>query len=173
MQQNKHTKKKKLLHQGIGFVVMVLVIICDQWIKTLIRSLPIESKLWCIPGLLEITHVVNTGVAFSMMNNHPVVVLLISGCILAVFAFVSFRFLRLTPISSLLIYSLFGGGISNLIDRVLHGGVTDYIKILFIRFPIFNLADVCITGSAFLLSILLFTERLEIQSKENCDGSNC
>lgn len=50
---------------------------------------------------------------------------------------------------------LLGGGIGNLIDRVIWGGVTDYIRLLFIRFPVFNFADICITVSVAVLSVLI------------------
>ena len=50
---------------------------------------------------------------------------------------------------------LLGGGIGNLIDRVIWGGVTDYIRLLFIRFPVFNFADICITVSVAVLFVLI------------------
>ena len=37
-----------------------------------------------------------------------------------------------------------GGGIGNLIDRVLNGEVVDYINLLFMRFAVFNFADICV-----------------------------
>ena len=37
-----------------------------------------------------------------------------------------------------------GGGVGNLIDRVLNGVVVDYINVLFMRFAIFNFADICV-----------------------------
>ena len=40
-------------------------------------------------------------------------------------------------------------------DRVIWGGVTDYIRLLFIRFPVFNFADICITVSVAVLFILI------------------
>ena len=54
---------------------------------------------------------------------------------------------------------LLGGGIGNLIDRVIWGGVTDYIRLLFIRFPVFNFADVCVViGAGMLIYHVLIEE---------------
>ncbi|MFQ9805428.1 MAG: signal peptidase II [Christensenellales bacterium] len=50
---------------------------------------------------------------------------------------------------------LIGGGMGNLLDRFFFGGVTDYIKLLFIRFPIFNFADMCVSASVVALILLL------------------
>ena len=56
---------------------------------------------------------------------------------------------------------LIGGGIGNLLDRVIFSGVTDYIRLRFMDFPVFNLADVAITGAIMVLIALLFTDTLE------------
>ena len=61
---------------------------------------------------------------------------------------------------------LIGGGLGNLVDRILFGGVTDYIRLLFVRFPIFNFADVMITCSVFVLILLMMTNRLEESAGE-------
>ena len=59
----------------------------------------------------------------------------------------------------------------NLIDRIAYAGVTDYIRLLLFDFPIFNLADMAITGSIAVLLILLLTGRLEETTGEK-DGSD-
>ena len=59
-----------------------------------------------------------------------------------------------TP-TRLAISGLIGGGMGNLVDRILFGGVTDYIRLSLIRFPIFNFADICITVSVAALMLLL------------------
>ena len=66
---------------------------------------------------------------------------------------------------------MIGGGVGNLIDRIAYAGVTDYIRLLLFDFPIFNLADMAITGSIAVLLILLLTGRLEETTGEK-DGSD-
>ena len=49
-----------------------------------------------------------------------------------------------------------GGGVGNLIDRVLNGVVVDYINVLFMHFAIFNFADICVcVGVGLLLLVVL------------------
>ena len=52
---------------------------------------------------------------------------------------------------------MLGGGIGNLIDRVLNGVVVDYINVLFMNFAVFNFADICVCCGVglLILSILL------------------
>ena len=50
---------------------------------------------------------------------------------------------------------LAGGALGNIIDRVLYGAVTDMFELLFIRFYIFNVADVGVVAGAILCGISL------------------
>lgn len=54
----------------------------------------------------------------------------------------------------------------NLLDRFFFGGVTDYIKLLFIRFPIFNFADMCVSASVVALILLLLFEHQTEKTEE-------
>ena len=53
-----------------------------------------------------------------------------------------------------------GGGIGNLIDRVLNGEVVDYINLLFMRFAVFNFADICVCVGVGLWVLVIFLEEL-------------
>lgn len=132
-------KAKKYIK--IIFIVLILILI-DQAVKFMI---PEEEKI-LIPGLLKITYAKNTGGAFSIGSNSLAQIIIINIIILAF----AIRFLltnyekstRLTKCSLLLIIS---GGISNLANRIFLGYVIDYINVEdFIKFPIFNLADIFI-----------------------------
>ena len=51
------------------------------------------------------------------------------------------------------------GGVGTMIDRVLIGYVVDFINFLFIDFPVFNFADMCVTvGAAVMIAWLLFVD---------------
>ena len=70
-----------------------------------------------------------------------------------------------TPVR-LAISGLIGGGLGNLVDRILFGGVTDYIRLSLIRFPIFNFADICITVSVAALMLLLLFDHFNDKTEE-------
>ena len=69
--------------------------------------------------------------------------------------------MRLTRTAQTAICCMIGGGVGNLIDRIVYAGVTDYIRLLLFDFPVFNLADIAITGSGVVLLILILMGKLE------------
>lgn len=152
--------------------IALVVAALDQAVKALVRNMPVGKTLFVIPGIVELTHQVNTGAAFSMLSGRPVFLAVISAVLLAVMYVYAQKQMHLTSAAWIAIGCLIGGGIGNLLDRVLLSGVTDYIRLLFLDFPVFNLADIAITCSIAILIILLITDRLE-ENTEAEDGSGC
>lgn len=142
----------------------VLFALADQAIKMPIRSQPVGTVFWTLMPLAQITHCRNTGAAFSLFAGYPRLVTLLTALLLLALAVAAFRRLHLTRPARLALSALLGGGLGNLTDRLLFGAVTDYIRLLFVPFPVFNLADVLIVCSVAVLMLLLLTGRLEIQS---------
>ncbi len=60
-----------------------------------------------------------------------------------------------------------GGGIGNLIDRVLNGEVVDYINLLFMRFAVFNFADICVCVGVALWVLVIFLEELHAENGQS------
>ena len=143
-----------------GLIAMAVVVL-DQLAKLYVRSTPQGVTLFEISGLFSIEHCVNTGAAFSILSGHTKLLTLISLLLLVVIMIYALRNLRLRPASWAMVECLIGGGLGNLLDRLFFSGVTDYICLQFISFPVFNLADVAITVSIAVLIILLFTDTLE------------
>lgn len=145
---------------GRMILIPFLVAGVDQWIKSRIRLLPIGQPFFCLPGFIELVPSVNTGAAFSILRGNNLLLILIS-VILLLFCLYMKRTMRLTKPAVIASLFLVGGGLGNLIDRLIFGGVTDYIRLLFMDFPIFNIADIAITCSTLVLILLLMTNQLE------------
>lgn len=143
----------------------------DQVIKAYVRRMPLNNAFFEIPGLFSLTHCVNTGAAFSMLSGYPLLLALFSIVLLAVVWRYVVTCLELTTPARIALACLIGGGIGNLLDRLLFSGVTDYICLLFIDFPVFNLADIAVTGSIAVLLVLLLTDTLE-EFSEDQHGSD-
>ncbi len=144
----------------------------DQVVKMQVRSLPLGNPFFEIPGLVTLEHCVNTGAAFSMFSGQVWLLTMVSAVLIVMMLFYAHRHLRLTPLAWIAVECLIGGGIGNLLDRVLFSGVTDYIRLRMIDFPVFNLADVAITVSVAVLLVLLFTDTLEehVEEKNGSEG---
>jgi signal peptidase II len=107
------------------------------------------------PGLLDLQLVRNTGAAFSLFTNAPRVLGLVS---LAVSVGVVVWLLRRPPRGlweGLALGFLLGGALGNGLDRWRLGAVIDFLALVPIAFPVFNLADVAIN-----LAVLCFLVRL-------------
>lgn len=152
---------RKSLRTALPAAAALCVLAADQLIKHAVRQTPLGCRLLRIPGVLEITHFVNTGAAFSMLKGRTLLLAALSVLLLAALTVFFMRSPDLNTGARLALGLLAGGGLGNLADRVVFGGVTDYIRLLFIPFPVFNLADICITCSILYLIVGLLTGRLD------------
>lgn len=136
--------------------VTAIVIIIDQATKAAVREVAPELGRFgtLIPGVLDLVHVENSGAAFSIGEGAGiffiVIALVVVGC---AFAFVVTQDVSLPLACSLALVA--GGGLGNMIDRILHGTVTDFLATTFIDFPVFNVADICVT-CGIPLSLVLY-----------------
>lgn len=149
------------------WVVTGLVVLLDQATKAAVRVVQPEMGvprriMTLIPGLFDLVHVENTGAAFSIGEGAGYFFIAV-----AVFAIgITFALVCTEELPMLLTVSLAcvaGGGAGNMLDRVMHGSVTDFIATTFINFPVFNVADIFVTcGVALsLIGYLSWERRLE------------
>ena len=137
------------------FLLAAVIAAVDQALKAMICFYPEGCVIWSVPPLFELYRTTNTGAAFSMMSSKTVVVAVISSVLMLALCVLLARSRSSSRMFCVSLSVLLGGGIGNLIDRVIWGGVTDYIRLLFIRFPVFNFADICITVSVAVLFVLI------------------
>ena len=156
---------------AINFLIPAMIIAADQMIKRLVTQNAAENVLWKIEGFAEIVCSKNTGAAFSLLSGQTVLIACLSVVLLIGIVCFAFRSLRLNRAGKLAFLCLIGGGVGNLLDRLLFGYVIDYIRLTFIDFPVFNFADIVITVSVGFLMILLMSDRLEWTQEKN-NGRN-
>lgn len=137
-----------------SIIISILITILDQIIKFIIDKKVLFIEV--IPKLFNIHKVYNYGVAFSFLENKRYLILLFS-LILIYFLFNLRKDLPKTKKYDILFGVILGGIIGNLIDRVFRGYVIDYLEtfIFGISFPIFNLADICITLGIILMVLIM------------------
>ena len=146
----------------MGYTVWVLVLVAlDRLTKIwAVRGLQGArgGVMDALPGVFRFSYAQNTGVAFSMLaNGRWLVVALNALLILGVFTYLIVK----KPRSRLLRLGLLmvaAGGIGNLIDRIALGYVIDFIEFTFMRFAVFNVADICVSVGA-ALSALYFLRK--------------
>jgi signal peptidase II len=134
-------------------LVLVGVVALDQLSKHAIeRSIVPGEEHRFLPGVqLVDTH--NRGVAFGFLpGNHVAVTVLISLALLVLLAYFARHATR--PWMWLPTGMIAGGALGNILDRLRHGSVTDFIK-LPLGWPPFNLADTSITLGIVALFVLV------------------
>lgn len=149
------------------YILIALVVGIDQWVKYYVRThLEIGQSVTLIDGVLNLSSHRNAGAAFSILEGQQWFFILSS--LLVVAAVIFYRRKGDLKRGSLMEFGvalLVGGAIGNMIDRMVFGVVTDFFDLQFVRFAIFNVADVAINVAVGLmvLSILIETFKPKTQ----------
>jgi signal peptidase II len=133
-------------------LLAAVVLGVDQLTKHLVRTGIQEGDTHKFLPAVQLVHVRNTGVAFSLFSGGGTLVLVLT--LVALAALLAY-FVRRPARPWLWVPTglLIGGALGNLIDRIGHGAVTDFIKLP--AWPAFNVADISITfGVLALLWVL-------------------
>lgn len=135
------------------FLIALIIFIIDQVLKTLASSY--LTNIPIIPNILSLTYAKNYGIAFSMLFEKRIFIIIISIFLLLFLIYILKKDYILknkdTWLVNIAFGLLFGGILGNLFDRIVRGFVIDYINVSF--FSIFNLADIAITFGVVLLII--------------------
>ncbi len=148
---------------------VLLLVALDQYVKYLVlQNIPLGVHVAVIPGVFELTHVQNTGAAFSLFSEHTWVLALVSLVMSVVLALALWKGFFRHPLGKLTLTLLLAGAVGNLIDRVFRGFVVDMFNVLFITFAVFNVADICVVvgGISAGLYYLFLAEKLEHTAPE-------
>lgn len=149
------------------YLLIVLLVLVDQIVKyVIVRFVDLNEVIPVIDGFFSITHVKNSGGAFSFLSEHGWGIYFLASMSLLIsiaLLIIIFRIRKSDMFWIRLATSvLAGGSIGNMIDRFAYRSVVDFLMFDFGRytFPVFNFADMCIVvGSITLALILLFDKR--------------
>jgi len=142
---------------GLGAVAAVAVA-ADQTTKRIVAGEIGLNEEIHVAGPLSLHHVQNSGIAFGLFPNSTAVVTLLTAVAVAWMIWFFARAGARHPVLPTALGLLVGGSLSNLVDRIRLGHVTDYLDLGW--WPAFNLADsfICI-GVAILLLTLVRADR--------------
>ncbi len=144
-----------------GLLLSYLFILVDQCIKLIVLIL-VNEPIHVFSDIFTIVLRLNEGIAFSlpippMITTPLLIFIIIGGTILAYF-----HFNWENKLASLSFSLIFAGATGNLIDRIFHGKVIDFIKIYW--WPVFNTADIFITIGAGLIMYGMIAEQKKKKS---------
>jgi signal peptidase II len=145
------------------WLVALVVLLLDRWSKALVLGhfLPGESRL-VIPHLLWWTYVQNTHGAFGLFGSSPFLLIVLAIAVLGIFAYAFKDQVRRSTLVRIAFGMILGGALGNIIDRLQHQWVVDFIDFKTIWPNVFNVADSAITIGVFLL--ILASLRREVKA---------
>ncbi|SDB09631.1 signal peptidase II [Pseudobutyrivibrio sp. YE44] len=141
-----------------SFILVVLLILLDQWTKVLaVKHLMNKEDMILIPKVLQLHYLENTGAAFSILEGKQTLFAFATPILLIIMVYIIIRMPQAKKYVFLdyVILFLIAGAIGNYIDRVANNYVVDFIYFSLINFPVFNVADCYVTVAIFVLLILI------------------
>lgn len=154
-----NNKKGERTLVAISLIISALLVIIDQLIKIIIDLwLVPQGEVVVIDGLFSLAYVENTGAAWGALEGKRWFLIVIAALAIAVIIYMLSKGKIKGVCYKVATVMLLAGGLGNLIDRVFRGYVIDYIRTLFIEFPVYNFADILITIGAVFLVIKLIQE---------------
>ena len=148
---------KRTTYNIYGIIAVVFFVWLDQWTKALaVNYLKNQAAITLIPGVFQLCYLENRGAAFGIFQGQKWAFVVMTLVVLIGIAYLynrvplgkRFHWLRLVGVA------LCAGAVGNLIDRLSHSYVIDFLYFSLIDFPIFNVADCYVTVSAFSLIVL-------------------
>ncbi len=158
MSNSKYNFKVNLRAIIIWLITTVVLTIIDQITKVwAVDKLKNKEPFVIIDGVFEFHYLENTGTAWGLFGGARYVFLVLTVLILIVLVYIVARMPYTSKYMPMHITAILigAGAVGNFIDRLLYGYVRDFIYFKLIDFPIFNVADMYVTVSMFLLAFLI------------------
>jgi len=140
------------------FLLFIALVAFDLFTKNVaVGALSDGKSIPLISGVLEFYYIQNRGAAFGIFQNGTLILSMISAVALIVLIYVYFKIpdgRKYLPLRLVLVF-IAAGAAGNLYDRITLKYVRDFIYFSLIDFPVFNVADIYVTCSVFILAFLI------------------
>ncbi len=135
------------------WMIVLAILAVDRITKELAPGIPADG-LALIPGVIGLRYAENTGIAFSLLSGVPRLTGIL-GLATVTGGYVWLRKKKIAPFPLAGLALMAGGALGNMADRLIRGFVPDMIETLFVNFPVFNVADSCLTVGCVLMMFSL------------------
>lgn len=139
------------------FGVAAASVALDQWTKLwATTNLAFHEPIRVVGDLVRLTYTRNSGIAFGMFAGQSFPFYIFSIVAAVAVLWLWFRHPHLPRLRQWSLALILGGAIGNLIDRLRFGEVTDFILLSWRghEFPVFNVADMCVTSGVILFALV-------------------
>ncbi len=138
-------------------VLTILLVIIDQMTKYFtVQNISLGEVVEFIPNIVSLTYIRNTGAAFSILEGQMWFFYIITVIVVAFLLYYMYTEAKENKGLGFILSLVLAGALGNFIDRIVFKYVIDMIKLEFIDFAIFNVADSYLTVGVILLIIYTF-----------------
>ena len=155
----------------IAIAILAGSVALDQITKAIVVSrMELYEEVPFLPGFIRFYRTENTGAAFSLLKDNPWILMIFTLIAMGVVGFMLVKFFKRHPLLTVSLCMILGGGISNLIDRIVAGKVVDFIDFDFLffgffDFAVFNVADMFVTCGALCLAVYILAIEPKVEKK--------
>jgi signal peptidase II len=156
--------------EAMGFSLSLFIILLDQLSKWKVHSSMALGETISLLPFFSISYVTNTGAAFGVMSGKNVFFICVGLVLISVLFVIRKTFLSMGLWGIIGWAMLLGGGAGNLVDRFMHGHVTDFLDFYWKNYHwyTFNLADsfICV-GACIIFFIGSFSKKPDSENNTN------
>ncbi|MGX7058901.1 signal peptidase II [Vagococcus humatus] len=143
----------------IFLLIAVGLVALDQWVKYwIVTHLALGETLFSDNSFLALTHIRNEGAAWSILEGKMWFFTIVTIVVIIGILYYLYQMKHQYNFFTIGLTLMLAGAVGNFIDRLRQGYVVDMFELQFIRFPIFNVADIALTIGVVCVFIYLIME---------------
>ena len=152
----------------IYYIIAAVLTVIDQVTKWgILQNFDLYDEKILIPNVFSLYYIQNTGAAWGIFAGRMTFFYIITVLVIGYLIYNFHKYKVESKLDRLSFTFILSGAIGNFIDRLAYGYVVDMFRLDFINFPIFNVADVCLTiGVGLMIIYVLLFEKYENEVKE-------
>ncbi|MGO2961707.1 MAG: signal peptidase II [Carnobacterium maltaromaticum] len=145
----------------VYYALAAVILVIDQITKYLVvNNIDLYEVKEVIPGILSWMYIRNTGAAWSILEGQMWFFYIITFAVVIAVIYIMQKYAKGNWLFSLGLSLILAGALGNFIDRLRLGYVVDMIRLDFMNFPIFNVADMSLSiGVAVIILYVLLDEK--------------
>ena len=155
--------------------VILALVGCDQLLKSwTVHHLALGESTAFLLGFMQLTRVHNYGAAWSSFSGKTAMLIAVTAALMIAVAYLLIRRIVRHPLGVAAAVLILGGGVGNIIDRIVHGYVVDMFDLLLFDYPVFNLADCFVVAGVILGAVyyLWFYEKYDARKKDDASDTD-
>lgn len=143
-------------------VLLILMVLALDLVSKYLAQVHLDNTaaVSIIPNFFELTYVVNTGAAWSILEGQRLFFIVLSAIVTVVLIY--FIYKEKEQLMSVALSLMLAGTLGNFYDRIFHGYVRDMLSFNFFgyQYPIFNIADsALVIGVTLIIIDMVLKER--------------